>query len=103
MNRYTTIPASLGGDWTVEVVGRLHDSMRRHFSEPDLIESEQALHVHIVGNIDQLAGLVTASKAISQVQAVLSQNPGPNSMMRDRQTGTCAFEGIAAGRRSDRM
>jgi len=52
-NPDTPIPATLGGDDTVEVVDRLRDAMRRYFSDADLLEQVEALHTVIVNNIGQ--------------------------------------------------
>ncbi|MFG6430103.1 hypothetical protein [Roseateles sp. LYH14W] len=50
-NLDSTIPSTLGGEDTLEVIGRLRDVMRRYFSEPDLLEQVEALHAMIAGNI----------------------------------------------------
>ncbi|WP_124448541.1 hypothetical protein [Paucibacter sp. KBW04] len=52
-NLDTIIPASLGGEDTVEIVSRLRDAMRRYFTDPDLLEQVDALHAMILGNVGQ--------------------------------------------------
>lgn len=64
-NLDTTIPASLGGEDTVEVASRLRDAMRRYFTDPDLLEQVDVLHAMIIGNVGQSwkHALTEASKA----------------------------------------